>query len=104
MKWRNRSNSFIQIIGANRMLRIPPVMADYCGFKAGNKLSVRKRGRSVLFERKMSERRGDPRRLRIVGAKFANRKFSGFDPVAFVLAEIRRLMVVRTLPQTWRMR
>ncbi|MBV6475220.1 MAG: hypothetical protein MOGDAGHF_00737 [Rhodocyclaceae bacterium] len=73
------------------MLRIPPVMADYCGFKAGNKLSVRKRGRSVLFERKMSDRRGDPRRLRIVGARFANRKFSGFDPVAFVLAEIWRL-------------
>lgn len=95
MKWRNRSNSIIQIIRANRMLRIPPVMADYCGFIAGNKLSVRKRGRSVYFERKMSDRRGDPRRLRIVGARFANRKFSGFDPVAFVLAEIWRLRRTR---------
>ena len=98
MKWRNRSNSFIQIIGANRMLRIPPVMADYCGFKAGNKLSVRKRGRSVFFERKMIDRQGDPRRLRIVGARFANRKFSGFDPVAFVLTEIRRLRRTRNAP------
>ena len=98
MKCRNRSSSFIQIIGANRMLRIPPVMADYCGFKAGNKLSVRKRGRSVYFERKVSDRRGDPRRLRIVGARFANRRFSGFDPVAFVLAEIRRLRCTRGAP------
>lgn len=98
MKWRNTSNSFIQIIGANRMLRIPPVMADYCGFKAGNKLSVRKRGRTVLFERKMGDRRGDPRRLSIVGARFANRRFSGFDPVAFVLAEIRRLRRTRGAP------
>lgn len=80
------------------MLRIPPVMADYCGFKAGNKLSVRKRGRSVYFERKVSDRRGDPRRLRIVGARFANRRFSGFDPVAFVLAEIRRLRRTRGAP------
>jgi len=98
MKWRNRSSSFMQIIGANRMLRIPPVVADYCGFEAGNKLSVRKRGRTVLFERKMSDRRGDPRRLRIVGARFANRRFSGFDPVAFVLAEIRRLRRTRGAP------
>jgi len=98
MKWRNRSDSIVQIIGANQMLRIPPVMADYYGFKAGNKLSVRKRGRSVFFERKMSDRRGDPRRLRIVGARFANRKFSGFDPVAFVLAEIWRLRRTRGAP------
>jgi len=98
MKWRNRSNSFVQIIGTNRMLRIPPVMADYCGFIAGNKLSVLKRGRSVYFERRMSERRGDPRRLRIVGARFANRKFSGFDPVAFILAEILRLRRTRGAP------
>lgn len=80
------------------MLRISPVMADYCGFKAGNKLSVRKRGRTVLFERMMSDRRGDPRRLRIVGARFDNRKFSGFDPVAFILAEIQRLRRAKGAP------
>jgi len=99
MKWRNRSDSFFQIIWANRMLRIPPVMADYFGFKVGTSyISVRKRGRSVNFERKMSDRQGDPRRLRIVGARFANRKFSGFDPVAFVLAEIWRLRRTRGAP------